>query len=225
MAADATTHTVPSQAHAAPVTGQDRRRSLPPADRIIRQIEAVDAWIAARRERERALQAPGLTRDERMDVAREVEALRRTHDAIKGCCARGLDAQVGPLCCPAPTAVLAHRHAWFVGKLAGLLADRGVTVLACTDNGAEALGVVVAEQPDLVLAGDRLAMVSGRALLAGARRYARGALLAVQLSDPREADALGTDADGVFLRHHPPVVVADALVELHLTATGRSSRA
>lgn len=196
----------------------------PAAHRIVRQIEAVDAWIAARRDREHVLRLPGLSRDERMDAAREVEALRRTHDAIKGRCARGLDADVEPMRWPGATAVLAHRHAWLVDKLGLLLAERGVTVLVCTDNAAEALGAVVAEQPDLLLIGDRLAMMPGHALLAESRIYSPGTLLAAQAFDQDRADALRATADSVFLGHHLPADIADALA-LHLTAGTGSSRA
>lgn len=200
-----------------------RRAALTPADRIVRQVEAVDAWVAARRRREMALLAPPMTRDERMDAAREVEALRRTHDTIKGRCAGGLGAEPGPMQVPGLTAVVAHRHAWFVDKIALLLGGNGVVVIACTDNGAEALGAVVAEQPDIVLVGGRLAMMHGRELLGEARLHAPLALLAAQASDEQEADVLRGAADSVFLRHHPPAAVADALVALRLTRAGAPS--
>lgn len=200
------------------VPDQGRRQTVQsPTDRVVRQVRGIDAWIAARRRREQALQAASMNRDERLDAAREVEALRRTHDAIRGRCARSLDAEAEPMRWPEPTAVIAHRHAWFFDKLALLLDERGVTVLLRTDNGAEALGAVVAEQPDLILVGDRLAMMPGLGLLAEARRYAPSARLAAQASDPDQADALRGAADSVFLRHHPPAFIADALVALHLT--------
>lgn len=170
-----------------------------------------------------------MKRDERLHAAREVKALRRTHDTIKGRCARGMEVQLEPIRWRGLTAVIAHRHAWFVDELASLLGDHGVTLVVCTDNGAEALGAVVAEQPDIVLAGDRLAMISGRQLLAQSRLYAPSAQLAGQASDAGEADALRAVADSVFLRHHAPAVVADALVtdvldSRHATTAGGASR-
>jgi CheY-like chemotaxis protein len=80
------------------------------------------------------------------------------------------------------------------------------------ENGAEALGVVVAEQPDVLLTGDRLAMMTGWDLLAQARLYAPGTVLAVQASDEQQADSHAALADAVFLRHVPPAVVADVLL-------------
>ncbi|MEX2291259.1 MAG: hypothetical protein WD794_13160 [Mycobacteriales bacterium] len=191
-----------------------RGATLSPTDRIVRQVLAVDAWIAARRDLERQLRAPGRSRDERMDVERQVEALRRTHDAIKGCCARGLDAEIEPFHQPGPTAVVAHRHPWFAEKLSLNLGVLGVAVLACTDNGPEALGAVLAEQPDVLLAGDRLAMMTGMDFLAECRVYAPETLLAVQASDEQQADAHRALSDTVFLRHVPPAAVAEALVAL-----------
>ena len=218
---DLTHHNVAPWAPLADVVPDQTRRRVAVAhsDRLVRQIEAVDTWIAARRERERMLQAPRLTRDERMDVDRQIEVLRRTHDTIRGRCARGLDAEIGPMRSPGLTAVVAHRHAWFVDKVALLLGERGVTVLACTDDGAEALGVVIAEQPDLLLVGDPLAMMTSRVLLAEAQLFAPDTLRAVQVADQQQGDELRAAADAVFLRHHPPAVVATALVALHLSAT------
>lgn len=206
---------LPRAAIARPLPAGSRRHAERSAtERIVRQARAIDAWLAARRGREQALHDRSMTRDERMDAAREVEALQRTHEAIISRGARGLDAERDA---PGVTAVVAHRHTWFVHKLSLLLDGQGVTVLAGTDNGAEALGAVVAEQPDIVLVGGRLAMMHGRSLLAESRLYAPGALLAAQASDPQEGETLRAAADTVFLRHHTPAVIADALVDLHAT--------
>lgn len=219
MVADDTTTSPARQRVAASVPEQSRRRAAAsPTDRILRQVQAIDAWVAGRRERERALQAGRWSRDERMDVARELEVLRLTHEAIKDrCCARDLDHEIAPMRLPGLTAVIAHRHAWFADKLTLLLGTHGVAVVVCTDNGAQALGAVVAEQPDFLLVGDRLAMMPGRALLVEARRYAPGTVLAAQAGDPDQADGLQCAADAVFLRHHPPAAVSEALVALHLS--------
>lgn len=201
---------------ARPVPEQGRRRAaLSPADRFVRQVGAIDAWIAVRRQREQALQAPSMPRAERLDVARQVDALRRTHDAIRGRCALGLGAEVAPLRLTGPTAVVAHRHAWFADRLALLLGGHGVTVLVTTDNAADALGAVVAEQPDIVLVGDSLAMLPVGVLLADVRLFAPDALLAVAASDSQRAHALRDRADAVFLRHQTPGDVADTLNALY----------
>lgn len=161
-----------------------------PADRLLRQVEAIDAWNCDRRAREQALAPAHLTRHDRMDVTRQFEVLRRTQDAIADRAARALRGEVGPIRVPPLTGVIAHRHAWFAEKLAVLLGARGVTIVACTDNGADALGAVVAEQPDVVLTSDRLAMISCDALLEQTRLFAPLALRVVQGCDGQPSDAL-----------------------------------
>ena len=194
-----------------------RRAAVAASDRLVRQIQRTDAWIADRRDREQVLGRAELSRDQRLDAARETETLRRTHDAIKGRCARGLSCEVEPMRPPGLTAVIAHRHAWLVERLVLFLGAYGVTVLECTDNGAEALGVVVAEQPDVLVAGDCLAMMPGHALLTRARRYAPRTLLAGQASYEEQA-RYETVADTVFLRHHAPDDIADTLVAMLILA-------
>lgn len=209
----------PARAGVSPViTG--RRHGLPgsaPAERIVREVEAVDAWIRARRHREHTLHVQARSREARMIATREIEALDCTHEAIKRQCDAGLEVELEPLRTAGPTAVIAHRHAWFLDKLSLLLAERGIEVLVATDNGAQALGAVIAGQPDLLLVSDRIAMICGRVLLAETRRYAPGARLAAQAADAQEADALHAAADMVLLRQHAPDVIADALVALHLS--------
>lgn len=184
--------------------------------RLVRQVEAISLWVAARRERERHLNSGHLSRSDRLDVSREIDALRRTHDTIKGRCATDLNSDLEPFQART-TAVIAHRHPWFIDKLAAALADCGVTVLVTTDNGAEALGAAVADQPDLLLAGESLAMMSGAALLAEARRFASQTMCVLQGVEQDHAQRQGVLADAVYPRHYSPAVIADALVALHLT--------
>lgn len=221
MAVDSTLpHPVRLRTLAESLPVQTGRPALSPAERLVLQVQGIDAWVAARRERERVLCVPGLSRYQRMDVAYEVEALRRTHDAIKGCCARGLHAAIEPMRWAAPTAVIAHRQPWFSNKLALHLSQLGMTVLVRTDNGAEALGAVVAEQPDVVFVGDRLAMMAGDAVLAESRTYAPRTLLVAQASGQERDAALRVTADTVIRRDHPPRLVADLLVWLRQATAG-----
>ncbi len=118
-----------------------------------------------------------------------------------------------------PHAVVTHRHAWFVDKVALLLAEQGVTVLACTDNGAEALGAVVAEQPDVLLVEDALPQVTGMQILAAKRRYAPRTMTAIQV--PYEDGliaAFDAGAVAVFTRRIPPADISGELARL--VATG-----
>lgn len=198
-----------------------RTASAPAAERVIRQLEAIDAWNAARRTRERLLDAAARSRLDRVAAKRETDALLRTHQAIAALAAEELSREAGPMRPPGATAVIAHRHDWFAHRLALVLQAHGVAVIACTDNGAEALGAVVAEQPDILLAGDRLAMMSGEALIAESRLFAPATHRAVQASDPQHLPAWLSQADSVFLRHHPPGHVGEALGQLCRAARGR----
>ena len=207
----------PQPAHAA--ARQNRRHLVTtPGDRIVRQIEAIDAWNVARRKRESLLEAAGGSRVDWMADRRQADVLRRTHQAIVSSAHGQLAEEVGPLLFPGATAVIAHRHSWFAEKLAGLIAARGVTVLACTDNGAEALGVVVAEQPDVLLAGDRLGMLPGDVLLAETELFSPATFRAVQISEPRQEQSWLAQADAVFLRHHPPAEIEQVLSAFCLDA-------
>lgn len=196
------------------------RSGLSPGDRVVRQVQAVEAWLAARRVQEQALRLPGMTRDERLFADRQLDALRQTHDAIKICCARGLAAHAGSFSWAAPTAVVAHRHAWLAQQLALHLGERGVLLVASTDNGAEALGAVVAEQPDLLLAGDRLAMMTGVDLLSAVRAYAPDTLVGVSVGENWRAEVYRPIADAVFRGDARPADIADTLVTLCARPTG-----
>jgi CheY-like chemotaxis protein len=58
------------------------------------------------------------------------------------------------------------------------------------DNGADAVGVVAAEQPDLLLVEDRLPMVSGEQVIAGVRTFSPNTLIAAQVAYSDRVGAL-----------------------------------
>jgi CheY-like chemotaxis protein len=183
---------------------------------VVRQVEAIDAWNVALEHREAAYDAHGATREGRLDVARRLDVLRRTHAAIIARTGEYLARQPDPILWPlAPRAVIAHRQEWFVSKLTQVLRERGIAVVAATDNGADALGYVIAEQPDLLLVVDQLAMLSGAELVAEAALFAPHTLVAVQV---RDNDGVGrmlnAGARNAFARQVPPADIADALAEL-----------
>lgn len=70
--------------------------------------------------------------------------------------------------------MLAHRNEWFLTtRVAQRLTDEGVRVVARTDNGAEGIGLVVAEQPDLVPVEATVTMVQGRSSCFRCAAYGR----------------------------------------------------
>ena len=180
---------------------------------LVRQVRAIEAWTAAMAQRERLVAGMSMSREERVDAARRLAVLRRVHEAVIDRTRKALAADVTPMTSAGPvTAVLAHRHAWTLDRLAAALRERGVEILLCTDSGAEALGAVVAEQPDVLFTGERLLMLSGRELLSEAGLFAPFTLLAVQAADvAAERDLLGAEAQVVVPHRRQAAEVADLL--------------
>lgn len=93
-----------------------------------------------------------LPHHERGDRHRQRDVMRREHQAIVSQCddqprvaGQTLFERL------VPRVVIAHRSVWFVDKVASVLWEHGVSVVARVDNRVEAVGAVVAEQPDALL--------------------------------------------------------------------------
>lgn len=185
-------------------------------DLVEQQLRAIDAFHAARREREAALQATARTRETRLDASRLLEVLRRQHDALVARSHHQLRSSghvLGDLAeC---RVVLAHRSEWFLRQVALPLQDSGVQVVGQLDNAADVVGVLVAEQPDLVLVEDALPMGRGDLVVGEARALAPGTLVAVQAEGPERLVALlDAGAAAVFPRGTPPRDLAVELLRL-----------
>ena len=189
-------------------------------DLAAQQLRAIARFNDARRMAEAAGAAAARSREMRMDVTRSLEVLRREHDAVvrraheqlrvTGALLRGT---------PERRVVIAHRNEWFVGKVADALQDSGVLVVAHVDNGADAVGIAVAEQPDLVLVEDTLAMVPGEQVVRDVRGYCPATLVAAQVAHgDRVAPFLDAGASTVFTRSVPPFDAARSLLQLFAAA-------
>ena len=192
------------------------RRTRSEIELASQQLRAVAAWHRARRAAEVAAQAPAGSREERMDLDRRLEVLQAQHEAIVRRAEEALAGGVRVMRAGTPLrAVVAHRNQWFADKLCADLVQRGVSVVARTDNGAEAVGVTVAEQPDLLLVEDRLAMLPGEDVVRQARTFAPSAVIAAQVAyEDRIAVLLEAGADSAYARRVPPVSVAQGLADL-----------
>ena len=190
-------------------------------DLAAQQLRAIARFNDARRMAEAAGAAAARSREMRMDVTRSLEVLRREHDAVvrraheqlrvTGALLRGT---------PERRVVIAHRNEWFVGKVADALQDSGVLVVAHVDNGADAVGIAVAEQPDLVLVEDTLAMVPGEQVVRDVRGYCPATLVAAQVAHgDRVGPFLDAGASTV-----PPVEAARSLLQLLAAAWGATAR-
>jgi CheY-like chemotaxis protein len=188
-----------------------RRRSE--ADVLLDQLRGIDAWTRAH-----SLRAPGdaaaASRESRLDLARRMDVVTRQRQAVVDWTERQLR-RSGHLLrsVAAPRAVVAHRQEWFSGRLVSGLEAGGVVVLADLANGAEALGVLVAEQPDFLVLEDKLPMVRGLELAEAAARYAPSTLVVVQVANEWEIGPfLDAGATRVYTRRIPPSdIVADLL--------------
>ena len=185
-------------------------------DLVAQQLSAIESFTKARAAAELAERVPGRTREVRMDAERRLEVLRRQHDAVVA----HTDTQLrtsGTLLRTTvePRIVIAHRNEWFAGKLGGVLTERGVHVATTVDNGADAIGIALSEQPELVLVDEKLAMVPGPDVVREISRYCPGSVIAahVDYSD-RVVALLDAGAHAVYTRQMPPGDVAEALLEL-----------
>lgn len=179
-----------------------------------RQLNAIERFNAFRRLAQEATAVVGRSREMRMDANRSLEVLQRQHEALvarthehlrlTGDVLRGTSAH---------RVVVAHRNAWFVGKLVDALQRSGLRVVACVENGADAIGLAIAEQPDLMLVEDALPMVPGEEVVRDVRRYAPDAAITVQVAHTdRVGPFLDAGATSVLTRSVLPLDVAEAML-------------
>lgn len=200
----------------APVVTGPEWRPRSELDLAAQQLHAVERFNRARRSREEAVSAAARSREMRMDAARSLEVLRRQHDAVVSRAHDQLVASGHLLHTVARRrAVLAHRNDWFLRTVSSALEASGVHVVACTDNGADAVGIIVAEQPDLVLAEDTLSMLPGAAVVREVRHYAPTTVVTAQVAHgDRVGELLDAGAHSVFTRRVPPADVGLSLLRL-----------
>ena len=180
------------------------------------QLQAIDRWHQARR----AMQATGdggsASRETRMDLARRMDVIRTEHQAIVERTEAHLRTSVEPMQRRAQLrAIVVHRNAWFADKVSSELELRQIRVVARLTNGAEAVGAVVAEQPDLLLVEDSLPMMSGEDVVREVCTFAPLTRIGAQVAyDDRIAAMLEAGAHTACTRRVVPADVARGLAEL-----------
>lgn len=184
------------------------------------QLRGIERLTRARHMAEAAAASAAHSRETRMDAARELEILRRHQDALITRTHEQLqESGSHPLGTAATTVVLVHRNEWFVGKLTEALHDSGCVVLPRVENGADAVGLLAAEQPNLVLVEDKVSMLPGARVVRQIRRLCPDTIIAAQVGCGDDVGPmLDAGAAHVFTRQVPPAEVAVAL--LSLLATG-----
>lgn len=180
------------------------------------QLEAIDRWHDARRSAQQAAHRTTASREARMDLARRLDVIRAEHRAIVERTDAQLRSSVELLQrTTTRRAIVVHRNAWFMDKVAADLALRRIHVVAQLANGAEAVGAVVAEQPDLLLVEDSLPMMSGEDVVREVRQFAPDTRIGAHVGyDDRIASMLEAGADAAYTRRVPPADVAEGLAGL-----------
>lgn len=191
-------------------------RVTEPVDLLVAQLHGLDLWHAAGRRTEQSAHAPRLSREAGLDEGRRRDVRRREHHAIVETLALAWNEDARAMSTAVPArAVIAHRDAWVRDKLTSELMNRGVEVRRALDNGADAVGVCVAEQPTLFVVDELLAMRSGREVAAEVAKFCP---LTVVTGYVRQESAVGdlleAGAAAVFTRRVLPADVAENLIAL-----------
>lgn len=179
------------------------------------QLAGIQAWLAAHREGDDA-RGRATSREALLDQARRLDVLRRQRAALVDWTDRSAGEGTGPLMSACECrAVVVHRNAWFRTTVSEGLEAAGVRVVAQLENGADAVGVAVAEQPDLLLVEDRLPMLGGLDVVRQVRAYAPRTVSAAQVAyDEDLGPVLDAGARTAFSRRVPPAEVARELALL-----------
>ena len=178
------------------------------------QLSAIEAWHRARRGRAEVADLRGITREMRLDLNRRQEARSRERAALLARAAEQL--RRGPeLVGRGPRAVLVHRREWVRNRVAEQLVLAGVRVVALLDNGADAIGVTVVEQPDLLLVQDALPMCTGPEVIREIRSYSAGTRIAAHVDGAQALEqVLDAGASAAFMRRAAPSEIARGLLAL-----------
>lgn len=184
--------------------------------RLRQQLDAIDVFARARRQQELTAAATASTRELQLDSARRREVLRRQQQALVERAHAQLQDTGDVLAQVAPrTVLLAHRNQWFLDRVTGVLTEHGLTVVGTLDNGADAVGCAVAEQPDAVLVADSLVMLPGEDVIRELREYCAGSRLVAQVGHGDRVGALlEAGASLVYTRRVPPADVAAGICRL-----------
>lgn len=157
-----------------------------------------------------------LSREQQLDRARQEDVVRRERQALVAQAHQQLEATGGPLGRLAQRrVVIAHRSGWFASRVTQTLEAEGVRVSGCVENGADAIGAIVAEQPDVALVEDALVMVPGEHVLEAVREFCASTLVVAQVAyGARVGALLDAGAAAVFTYSVPPGVAAQRILEL-----------
>jgi CheY-like chemotaxis protein len=174
-------------------------------DLIGAQLRGIGAWLD-----EAPSAHPRLSREARLDQDRALQARDRERAALLA----HLDRQelallTGQPLPRRPMIVVAHRQPWWRDKVRDALDSAGLCVDFVLEDGADVVAVLVTEQPEVVLAEDRLPTVTGIDLIRRARVLSPGSFVALQVADEHALqEALDAGARAAYTRQVPPADIA-----------------
>jgi CheY-like chemotaxis protein len=179
------------------------------------QLSGLDAWH--RDSARRALIAGSVeqTREQRLDGRRRMDALRRANTALIAQADETVEQSLALLMGGVLRSVVVHRDEWMRRKLAVGLAEAGLKVVAEASDGADGLGIAVAEQPDVLVIEDRLPSMSGLDVVRATTALSPKTLIAAQVDHESLITAmLEAGARVVFSRQLSPDLVCEQVLGL-----------
>lgn len=158
---------------------------------------------------------PDLPREERLDAARRRDVLRRQELAMNEHAEHMRKREAAGRQDERPSALVVHRQPWFRERVTSDLQQLGLRVAACVDNGADGVGIAVAEQPDVLVLDEHVAMMTSAAVLRQLATYCPSTRVLVQAEGPgAREEYLRDGAAEVVSRAVPPADVATAALLL-----------
>lgn len=175
---------------------------MTPAEFLQAQLTGIEMWHNAQRAREDACRVRGPLRDQRVEVARREQAMSRQVEALRRRTEQSLAASREVLAPDRPRLLVAQRQAWTRAALCSALSGlRAEAHIAQASDGAEAVGIAIADQPHVLLIDDRLPLMNADEVIPAVREFSPGTLVAVQVSNRQEvAAALEAGAGYAFVR-------------------------
>lgn len=157
-------------------------------DLAARQLQAIAAFHHARAIAAWAAAAGERSREMRAQDARRLEVLRRKHSAVIARAHEQLRSSgVRPTAAPRRRVLLAGPGS--DREVAPTLEAHGLRVVARVRNGADAVGIALVEQPDVVVVHEPLAMVPSEEVVREVRRYSPGTGILVVAGSRERASA------------------------------------
>jgi CheY-like chemotaxis protein len=172
---------------------------------VVAQLRGITAWLD-----EAPSAQPRLSREARVDQDRALQARNRERAALLAHLDRQELALVTGQPLPRrPMIVVAHRQPWWRDKARDALDSAGLCVDFVLQDGADVVAVLVAEQPEVVLAEDRLPTVTGIDLVRRASVLSPDSFIALQVADELALQqALDAGARAAYTRQVPPADIA-----------------